>query len=141
MIAVLRNIAIAGFIALSLVMAVDVVRAVWRASFGAPPDTARSATPATPDAPIADASAAIDMYGKIVAANRVCPQWRVNEGAITLTFLKFGIAVDDLKPGGRFNGRFQDALKESSTAFSRDPKGACETATKALLAAGWFVSS
>ena len=141
MIALLRNIAIAGFIALSLVMVVDVVRAAWRATFGAPSEAARSATTATPDAPIADASAAVDMYGKIVAATRACPQWKVNEGAITLTFLKFGIAVDDLKPGGRFNDRFQDALKENSTTFSRDPKGACETATKALLAAGWFVSS
>ena len=141
MIALLRNIAIAGFIALSLVMAVDVVRGVWRATFGAPSEAARSATTATSDASIVDADAAVDMYGKIVAATRACPQWKVNEGAITLTFLKFGIAVDDLKPGGRFNGRFQDAINENSTTFSRDPKGACETATKALLAAGWFVSS
>lgn len=141
MIALLRNVAIAGFIALSLVMVVDVVRAAWRATFGAAPEAARSATTATSDAPIADAPAAVDMYGKIVAATRACPQWKVNEGAITLTFLKLGIAIDDLKPGGRFNDRFQDALKESSTTFARDPKGACETATKAFLAVGWFVSS
>jgi len=141
MIAVLRNIAIAGFIALSLVMVVDVVRAAWRATFGAPPDTARSATPATSDAPIADASAAVDMYGMIVAASRACPQWRVNEGAIALTFLKLGIAVDDLKPGGRLNGRFLDALKEASTTLSRDPTGACEGAAKTFVAAGWLVSS
>ncbi len=142
-----RDVAIAGVVALALAAAVEGVRSAavgtWRLVSGQrhiiatadPPPASQADTEGRAGA---GADAAVEMYASALALERACPRWRVNDAAVAYTFSAIGVSIDDLRPGGRLNEKFEHGGAEARAVagFGRDP--ACQAAAK-FGESGWML--